>query len=45
MRATVKRATVKRATVKVAPTKAGMSIVLVGATFTVALFAQMIYRN
>jgi hypothetical protein len=33
----------KRATVKVAPTNVGMPDIFVGATFTVALFAQIIY--
>jgi predicted secreted protein len=34
-----------RATVKVAPTNAGIPSIFVGATFTVALVAQIIYRN
>ena len=34
-----------RATVKVAPTNAKMTSIFVGATFTVALFAQIIYRK
>ena len=35
----------KRATVKVAPTNAGMTSIFVGATFTVALFAQIPFCN
>jgi hypothetical protein len=34
-----------RATVKVSPTNAGTSSIFVGATFTVALFARIIYRK
>ena len=34
-----------KATVKVTPTNAGKTSIFVGATFTVALFAQFIYRK